>query len=215
MPSSSHTRDKIFPIVQYVDDTLLTLQAYPRQLLLLKDLLKTFAAATGLKVNYTKSRLLAINVDAYHLQFLANTFGCSVGSLPFAYLGLPLGTAQPTIQDLTPIIDQMERRLNASARFLDYGGRLQLINSVLSSLPNHYLTSLKVHKTIFKIVDRSERHCLRAKEENTSSVHSLAAWFLVCHPKQKGGLGIINLEIQNQALLLKQLHKFYSRANIS
>jgi hypothetical protein len=42
-----------------------------------------------------------------------------VGSLPFAYLGLPLGTSRPTIQDLSPIVDQMERRLNASARFLD------------------------------------------------------------------------------------------------
>jgi hypothetical protein len=26
---------------------------------------------------------------------LANTFGCSVGTLPFAYLGFPLGTTQP------------------------------------------------------------------------------------------------------------------------
>jgi hypothetical protein len=107
----------------------------------------------------------------------------------------------------------MERRLNASARFLDYGGRLQLVNSVLSSLPNHYLSSLKIHKTILKIADRSRRHCLWAKEEDSSFVHSLAAWSMVCRPKKKGGLGIINLEIQNQALLLKQLHKFYCKAD--
>jgi mannosylglycoprotein endo-beta-mannosidase len=203
-----------FPIVQYADDTLLILQACPRQLLALKEILKVFGEATGLKVNYSKSCLLPINIDDYHLQFLANTFGCSVGSLPFAYLGLPLGTSRPTFQDLSPIVDQMERRLNASARFLDYGGRLQLINSVLSSLPNHYLTSLKVHKTIIKLADRSRRHCLWAKDADSTSVNSLAAWSAVCRPKQKGGLGIINLEIQNQALLLKMLHKFYTKANI-
>jgi hypothetical protein len=203
-----------FPIVQYADDTLLILQACPFQLLALKNLLQVFADATGLKVNYAKSCLLPINVDAYQLNLLANSFGCAVGSLPFAYLGLPLGSTRPRIHDLNPIVDQIERRLNASARFLDYGGRLQLINSVLSSLPNHYLSSLKIHKSIIKIADRSRRHCLWAKEEDSSSTQSLAAWSLVCRPKQKGGLGIINFEFQNQALLLKQLHKFYCKVDI-
>jgi hypothetical protein len=48
-------------------------------------------------------------------------------TLPFAYLGLPLGTTRSSVQDLSPIADQIERRLNASARFLVYGGRLQLV----------------------------------------------------------------------------------------
>jgi hypothetical protein len=203
-----------FPIVQYADDTLLILQACPRQLLALRELLQVFAAATGLRVNYSKSCLMPINVDDYQIHLLANIFGCSVGVLPFAYLGLPLGTTRPTVKDLTPIVDQIERRLNASSRFLDYGGRLQLVNSVLSSLPNHYLSSLKIHKTIIKIADRSRRHCLWAKEEESGSAQSLAAWSLVCRPKKKGGLGIINFEVQNQALLLKHLHKFYSKADI-
>jgi hypothetical protein len=157
---------------------------------------------------------MPINVDDETLANLSNTFGCAIGSMPFTYLGLPLGTTRPTIQDLSPIVDHLEHRLNASARFLDYGGRLQLINSVLSILPNHYLCSLKVHKTIIKIADRSRRHCLWAKEERNDAVHSLAAWNLVCRPKKHGGLGIINFELQNNALLLKQLHKFYCKADI-
>jgi hypothetical protein len=206
--------DTDFPTVQYADDTLLILQACPMQLLALKDLLQSFAAATGLKVNYDKSCLLPINVSGDRLQFLAGCFGCAVGSLPFTYLGLPLGTSKPTIQELTPIIDQIERRLNASARFLDYGGRLTLVNSVLSSLPLHFLCSLKIQKTILNLSDRSRRHCLWAKEDDSTSVNSLAAWSLVCRPKRHGGLGVLNMEIQNKALLMKQLHKFYSRADI-
>jgi hypothetical protein len=31
---------------------------------------------------------------------------------------------------------------------------------------------------------------------------------MVCKPKKKGGLGILNLKLQNEALLLKYLHKF-------
>jgi hypothetical protein len=33
-------------------------------------------------------------------------------------------------------------------------------------------------------------------------------------PKKKGGLGVINLTIQNDALLLKQLDKFYKKENV-
>jgi hypothetical protein len=203
-----------FPIVQYADDTLRILQACPSQLIALKNLLHTFTGATGLQVNYAKSCLMAINIDNHYLQYLANTFGCAVGTLPFSYLGLPLGTTKPTIHDLTPITDQVERRLNASARFLDYGGRLQLVRSVLSSLPMHYLCSLKVQKSIIRIVDRSRRHCLWAKEEDSDHVNSLAAWSVVCQPKKHGGLGVLNLELQNKALLMKQLNKFYCKENI-
>ena len=39
----------------------------------------------------------------------------------------------------------------------------------------------------------------------------MAAWNLVMKPKDKGGLGIINLSLQNDALLLKQLDKFYRK----
>jgi hypothetical protein len=113
-----------FTIVQYANDTLLILQACPAQLLALKALLQTFVDATGLRVNYTKSYLMPVNVDNDRLSLLAETFGCATGTLPFNYLGLPLGTTRPTVQDLTPIVDQVERCLHASARFLDYGGRL-------------------------------------------------------------------------------------------
>lgn len=42
----------------------------------------------------------------------------------------------------------------------------------------------------------------------------MAAWPMVQKPKHKGGLGVINLRIQNDALLMKQLHKFYIKADI-
>jgi hypothetical protein len=37
---------------------------------------------------------------------------------------------------------------------------------------------------------------------------------MVCRPKAKGGLGIINLKIQNKCLLLKHLHNFYNNADL-
>ncbi|CAO1939556.1 unnamed protein product [Urochloa humidicola] len=37
---------------------------------------------------------------------------------------------------------------------------------------------------------------------------------MVQKPKEKGGLGVINLRIQNDALLLKHMHKFYTKRDI-
>jgi hypothetical protein len=76
------------------------------------------------------------------------------------------------------------------------------------------MCSLKVQKTILNICNRAQRHCLWDKEEDSSSTNALVAWSRVCRPKKHGGLGVLNLEIQNKALLMKQLHKFYSKAGV-
>jgi hypothetical protein len=63
-----------FPIVHYVDDTLLVMEAFPKHLIALKALLNTFADSTGLRVNYQKSNIYPINVDEDRMKALANTF---------------------------------------------------------------------------------------------------------------------------------------------
>ena len=42
----------------------------------------------------------------------------------------------------------------------------------------------------------------------------LASWDMICRPKEQGGLGVLNLRVQNQALLLKNLYKFYNHMDI-
>lgn len=70
------------------------------QLAALKDALNEFSKSTGLFVNFHKSCMLPINVLDEEIARLAREFGCVVGTMPFTYLGLPLGTTRPRIQDL-------------------------------------------------------------------------------------------------------------------
>ena len=37
---------------------------------------------------------------------------------------------------------------------------------------------------------------------------------MVCRPKKNGGLGILNLKVQNDAMLLKLMHKFYNKLDV-
>jgi hypothetical protein len=65
-----------FPIVQYADDTLLIMEACPKQLFFLKGILNTFATSTGLRVNYSKSSIYPINVNSEKMEILSRTFNC-------------------------------------------------------------------------------------------------------------------------------------------
>jgi hypothetical protein len=145
---------------------------------------------------------------------LAQAFGCDVGTFPFTYLGLPMGLTKPQVKDYAPLIYRIERRMSATSQFLSYAGRLQLVNSVISSLPTYYMCSLKLPLTVIEIMDEHRKNCLwRGKDFNRKG-YNLATWDLVRKPKDKGGLGVIKLSIQNDALLLKQLDKFYRKGNI-
>jgi len=69
----------------------------------LKEILANFPKASGVRVNYEKSMMIPINIADDRLNLLANSFGCSTGSLPFTYLGLPLSLAKPSVTDFCPL----------------------------------------------------------------------------------------------------------------
>lgn len=185
--------------------------AIHKEIFCLKALLQTFSVCTGLKINYHKSCMVPINVDNHKMEVLAGTFGCNIGSMPFTYLGLPMGTNKPKIVDFAPLIDRIERRLPSTSVFLSHGQRLIMVNLVLSALPTYYMCTLKLPKKVIQHIDRARRHCLwRKSSDPNATVQSLAAWELACKQKNKGGLGIVNLEIQNIALLTKHLDKFFN-----
>jgi hypothetical protein len=77
------------------------------------------------------------------------------------------------------------------------------------------MCSLNLPPKILEHIDKIRRHCLwvKKKDDGEESHYSLAAWDLVCRPKKKGGLGVLNLKIQNEGLLLKYLHKFYNKTD--
>jgi hypothetical protein len=149
-----------FPIVQYADDTLLLLQADVRQLFSLKALLHSFASSTGLHLNYSKSDIYPINVSQEKLSHLANTFGCDIGSMSFTYLGLPMGTTKPRMEDLTPIMDRVEKSLSACSTWLSYSGRLEMVNSAITPITTYAMCTIKLPKGVIDNIDRARKQCL-------------------------------------------------------
>ena len=152
LPIPSNCKD--YPIVQYADDTLIVLPAEDQQLLALKDMLEVYAASTGLSANFSKSMMIPLNVSPEEANRLSTILGCKLGTMPFTYLGLPMGTTRHSVQDLMPLVHRIETRLSATSCFLNQGSMLQLLQSVLTSMPIYFLCTLDIPPGILKQIER-------------------------------------------------------------
>jgi len=175
-----------------------------RQLFLLKALLNSFATSTGLKVNFSKPMMILVNLSAEKLQHLSVTFGCSTGTLPFTYLGLPLALTELRVQDFLPLVTRCERRLVNTSLFLSQARKLQITNFVFTSLPTFFMSTFSLHVTIREQVDKFRKHCLWRGSDETNRINAKTAWKMVTRPKDEGGLGVLDLRSENEALLLKK-----------
>lgn len=204
-----------YPIIQYADDTLMVLPADVDQVTFLKQLLHDFACPSGLKVNFSKSFLIPMNIEQSEAQDLVDALSCQIGAMPFTYLGLPLGTTWHTVQEWLPLLNRIERRLMGLSTFLSYAGRLIIVNLVLSALPTFYLCMLKFPVWVIEQIDKYRMHYLWDKGDINRKGGCLVAWTKACRSKDQGGLGIIDPRTQNTALLLKYMHKFYNRVDLT
>jgi ubiquinone/menaquinone biosynthesis C-methylase UbiE len=73
------------------------------------------------------------------------------------------------------------------------------------------LCTIHLPPGITKQFDRIIRQCLWRDNVDDTPKQSLASWKMICKPKTKGGLGIIDFQKKNAALLMKFLHKFYNK----
>jgi hypothetical protein len=70
--------------------------------------------------------------------------------------------------------------------------------------------------TIKDQVVKYMRHCLWRKKNGDVQARgsALISWKKITRPKNQGGLGVLDLDTQNRALLLKNLDKFYNNHDI-
>jgi hypothetical protein len=90
---------------------------------------------------------------------------------------------------------------------LSKAGRETLVKSVLSAQPIYHLTIFPPQKWLLQTIDKIRRNFLwrGSKPETCSGGHCLVNWPLTCLPKNKGGLGILDLDRFARGLRLRWL----------
>lgn len=91
---------------------------------------------------------------------------------------------------------------------------MQITNSIFTSLPTFFMSTFHLHVSISEQMDKFRKHCLWRGADDNNRINAKAAWSLVTRSKDEGGLGVLDLRSQNEALLLKNLHKFFNKTDI-
>ncbi|KAI3669696.1 hypothetical protein L6452_41038 [Arctium lappa] len=196
-------------ILQYADDTIFLGDWSRSNILNLVRILRCFHLASGLKVNFQKSKVIGVGVNPEEVRAMARRMKCNDGSLPFSYLGMPVGAKMSKIESWLPLIDKFQSKLsNWKAKSLSFGGRLILCKSVLGSLGLYLFSLYKAPKRVIKILESIRARFFWGGADRSKI--AWVAWNATMNSKNHGGLGIGSLRALNLALLGKWWWRFRS-----
>ena len=138
----------------FADDTILFCEASKDQQLCLRGILFSFEASSGMRINLDKSELILVG-EVGNVEGLAVELDCWVGSLPFTYLSLPLGTSYKSIVVWDIIEEKMQKRLATWKRScISKGGRVTLIKSTMASMTLYQMSLLRIPKVVANRMER-------------------------------------------------------------
>jgi hypothetical protein len=209
-----HLVDGGLSILQYADDTILFMDHDIDKARNLKLILSAFELFSGLKINFHKSELFCFGEAQDHVTEYSELFGCGQGQFPIRYLGIPIHYRRLTNAEWKLVEERLQIRLSSwKGKLLSLGGRLVLINAVLSNMVLYMISFFQLPRGVLKRLDyfRSrffwQGDCEKRK-------YRLAKWSVLCRPKDHGGLGIQDLQVKNRALLGKWLYKLLTEEGI-
>jgi len=173
----------------------------------MKLLFYNFEQLSGLKINFHKSKIFCFGEAKEFEDQYMGLFGCNTGAFPMRYLGIPIHYKKLSNADWLKVQERFEKRLSSwKGKNLSTGGRLTLINSVLSSLPMYMMSFFEIPKGVLKKLDYFRSRFFWQCDEHKRK-YRLAKWDILCEPKEQGSLDIHNLELKNTALLSKWLYR--------
>lgn len=76
------------------------------------------------------------------------------------------------------------------------------------------MSTLALPKGIIEQLNKYLRHCFLEEIWYGREGPALISWNKVCMPKDKGGLGVLDLHLHNNCFLMKHLHKFFNSQDL-
>lgn len=132
---------------------------------------------------------------------LANVLQCKASQFPMTRLGLPLSDKTLPKSTYQPLLQKIQKKLTGwKAALLCSGGRLTLLNSILTAMPVFFHVNFSSSK-MGNIIDwQDSKEMLIAWAQGNAGAKEtnvLANWRLITRPKQLGGLGFRDIEEVN------------------
>ncbi|GKV44390.1 hypothetical protein SLEP1_g51580 [Rubroshorea leprosula] len=196
-------RGLVVSLLQFADDTVILGKADGENVFMVKTVLRWFELMSGLQINFGKSSVYGYNVSTRWLNGMACSLWCGVGKTPFMYLGLPVGGKSWSKKQWEPMVNKFRAKLAVwKSASLSFGGRITLLNSVLSTLPIFYMSLVLLPSSVVSELVSIQRGFLWGGAGLNRKI-PWVKWDIVCGNKAHGGLGVSDLRRKNWALLGK------------
>jgi hypothetical protein len=149
-----HLVDGGLSILQYADDTILFMEHDMEKAQNLKLILAAFEQFSGLKINFHKSELFCFGEAQDEANLYVDLFGCGQGHFPIRYLGIPIHHRRLTIVEWKIVEERLQKPLSSwKGKLMSLGGRLILINSVLTNMVLYMISFFLLPKGVLHRLD--------------------------------------------------------------
>lgn len=167
----------------FADDLLVFVDGTQQSMECILGVFKRFEEISGLSISLEKSTLYTAGVTDLDREAILRHIPLAYGSLPVRYLGLPLMTKRMSSQDYSPLVERIRKRITSwTARQLSFAGRLQLINTVIHSLTNFWMSVYRMPKKCIREIDQLCSAFLWPGPA-MSSKKAKIVWTTVCKPR--------------------------------
>ncbi|XP_026396278.1 uncharacterized protein LOC113290908 [Papaver somniferum] len=171
----------------------------------LLQLMAQFSECSGKMVNLAKSGIFFNNNTSPKLKLdITEVMQVSPISLKNKYQGSPLFTNKSKVKAFNSVIDSIKHRIQGwNNKTVNPAGKRVLIKHVTSYLVNYQMSTFKIPKTITNEIYKNQRDFFWGKDKEKSKGIYPKAWVGICKSLEEGGLGFVNLEKFNSAIISK------------
>ncbi|KAL9664842.1 hypothetical protein QQ045_020251 [Rhodiola kirilowii] len=198
----------------FADDLLIFTNGAKNSVRNLMDLIKNFCALSGQCLNPEKSSVIfPSSFPSSRQAKILSLTGFSEGVLPVPYLGAPLFRGRVRIDMFTDLVDKVTARIGGWMKlFLSMGGRVTLVNSILSAIGVHCMLVLPIPLTVLNRLSSLMANFIW--DSGGSKRRHWKCWQVLCRSKQVGGLGIRDPKTIMTALHVKLAWSFLEQRTL-
>lgn len=91
-------------------------------------MLRCFELTSGLKVNFSKSKVAGVSIERNELARFASLLNCKTMEIPCIYLGISVGANPRRKATWDPLIQKLRKKLSTwKYKSLSFGGKICLL----------------------------------------------------------------------------------------
>lgn len=196
----------------FADDTMFFCKTNVRNCETLTGILRRYERSSGQCINLSKSTVTFSSRTPGDIKDrVKRALGIEQEGGMGKYLGLPETFGRRKRDVFTGLVDKIRQRSQSwTTRFLSGAGKHVMLQSVLTSLPTHSMSSFKIP---ISLCNRIQSILTRFWWDSAPDKRKISwvAWSTMARPKFLGGLGFKNLEDYNDSLLAKLSWRIHSK----